>query len=179
MIGLGLVLFSGGGLLYAAHLEDENAFCASCHTQPESSYYERTQQAAPVDLASAHNRKDVLCIECHSGVGVKGRLEAMKVGAGDLEAYLTGNYHKPAIITVPIADSNCLKCHADVPATTKFNRHFHAFLPKWQSLDPQAATCVDCHQAHATGGQAEQDFLQETPTTKVCQQCHNFASSRG
>ena len=44
------------GLAYAAHIENNDAFCASCHTQPESQYYQRAL-APPVDLASAHSER--------------------------------------------------------------------------------------------------------------------------
>ncbi|MBI3244723.1 MAG: cytochrome c3 family protein [Chloroflexi bacterium] len=178
LVGIALFSLSGSGLLYAAHLEDNDAFCASCHTQPESTFYQRSQSAA-MDLASAHAAKDVTCIQCHSGAGVTGRLNGMMVGAGDLAAFTSGQYHKPAIVTVPISDANCIKCHADVTQTRDFNRHFHAFLPRWQALDPQAATCVSCHQAHTTTGQAQLVFLERVTTTAVCQQCHAFSGEGG
>jgi hypothetical protein len=64
VVAVGIILASGG-LVTAIQLENRNAFCASCHTEPESEYYQRSL-AAPVDLASAHNAKNVACIQCHS-----------------------------------------------------------------------------------------------------------------
>ena len=82
---------------------------ASCHTQPESEFYQRSL-AAPVDLASAHTAKQVDCIQCHSGPGAAGRLQAVSsVAAPDLVHYLTKNFHDPAIVTVPISNDNCLE----------------------------------------------------------------------
>jgi predicted CXXCH cytochrome family protein len=168
--------FAVGGGLFAAQLENHDAFCASCHTQPESAYYQRTQDQAAVDLASAHAAKKVGCIQCHSGPGVTGRVGAMMVGAGDLTAYLSGHYRNPAIVTVPVGDAYCLKCHAAVTTNRSFNNHFHLFLSQWQRGDPKnAATCVECHQAHLTGGPANVAFLQEATTIPVCERCHAFA----
>lgn len=168
---VGLVL-SVSGMLYAAHLEGSDAFCASCHSQPETKYFQRTQQNKSVDLASFHQTKVTHCIDCHSGPGVTGRLGAFLVGGRDLVAYLTHTDTQPAPLTVPIGDHNCLKCHADVTQTQSFNRHFHAFLPQWQAADPNAATCVDCHTSHTTAGASSLMFLVDAPTTQVCQDCH-------
>ncbi len=171
---LGFIVLSSSSVLYAAHLENNDAFCASCHTEPESTFVDRGQGGTAVDLASSHAGHGVHCIQCHSGPGAAGRLDAMTVGASDLLAFETGGFHDPAVLTVPIDDANCLKCHSDVPNTQDFREHFHAFLPKWQALDPQAATCVDCHEAHVTGGLTNLSFLTESTTTAVCQRCHNF-----
>lgn len=174
-----LALLGGGGLA-AAHLENDDSFCASCHTQPESTFFQRSRAAGPTDLASAHAPKQVGCIDCHSGAGLSGRVGAMRLGAGDLAAYLTGHYDSPARLTVPIADANCLKCHADVGERAAFDNHFHVLLPKWQKADPaHAATCVECHAAHATGGEARVDFLLRAPTIAVCQRCHVFSGEGG
>jgi len=176
--GVGL-LFATSGLLYAAHTENNDAFCASCHTHPESEFYARSQ-AAPVDLASAHTSQDVACIDCHSGVGVTGRLNAMAtVALPDLAAYTSGSYHDPAVLTVPISDVNCPKCHSEITAARDFRNHFHRFLPQWQALAPgTAATCVDCHQSHVTGSTQQAAFLQEAPTRQVCQRCHEAAGEQ-
>lgn len=170
-----IALLGSGGLV-AAHLENDDSFCASCHTQPESTFFQRSRAAAAVDLSSAHALKGVGCIECHSGVGVSGRISAMRLGADDLTAYLAGHYNNPAKLTVPIADANCLKCHADISDKNSFDNHFHVLLPKWQRLDPaHAATCAECHASHATGGQQRIAFLQPAPTQAICQRCHEFA----
>jgi hypothetical protein len=173
VVAVGIILASGG-LVTAIQLENRNAFCASCHTEPESQYYQRSL-AAPVDLASAHNAKDVPCIQCHSGPGTPGRVEAItSVAAPDTFAFYSGHYRKPATITVPLGDEHCLKCHADVSTRQDFNNHFHAFLPRWQAADPKnAATCVECHQGHNTNGRADIAYLAEATTLVVCQRCHS------
>ena len=168
----GLLLLGSGFLFGAAQMENRDSFCASCHSEPETTYVDRTQAAAPVDLASQHHVKAARCIDCHSGPCVTGRIGAEMQGATDLVAWVTKTARQPAVLTNPIHDQNCIKCHADVPNTTDFQRHFHAFLSRWQAMDSQAATCVDCHTAHTTDGQASLTFLNEQRAVAVCQRCH-------
>ena len=182
-IGFAIVVFaflSAGTGITAAQFENRDSFCASCHTQPESQYYQRDQADQPVDLASFHaSKKQVRCIDCHSGKGTTGRASAMLLGANDLIAFLTRNYKQPAPLTRPITDAHCLKCHSDISQRRDFNNHFHVFLPQWQARDPKAASCVDCHLSHTTDGQASLSFLNQANTSQVCQRCHNFAGARG
>lgn len=172
-VGLAVVLtlsLVGGGGLYAAHLEDDNQFCTTCHTQPETTFFERSQAPVATDLASYHNKKHQTCITCHSGEGVGGRIAAISLGVRDLGFYMLGQYQSPATLTNHIPDTNCLKCHQQVVTKADFNNHFHRFLSRWQRLQKQAATCVDCHQSHTTGG--AELFLPVTQTQAVCQRCH-------
>ena len=52
-IVVALVLIAGG-FGFAASQETLDSFCASCHTQPESTFYQRSTDTQPVDLASYH-----------------------------------------------------------------------------------------------------------------------------
>ena len=98
------------------------------------------------------------------------------VARPDLLAYQTGHFRSPAITTMPEGDDHCLKCHTGVIARGDFNNHFHAFLPRWQARAPlAAATCVECHVSHASGGEAEMSYLDPSTTVAVCQRCHAFA----
>jgi predicted CXXCH cytochrome family protein len=174
-----VVLIAGGGFATAATLEEHDGFCASCHSQPESTFFQRTQAAA-VDLASKHQASwATRCIDCHAGPGVTGRVGAMTLGARDLAAWLTHTDQQPAQLTAAIGDANCLKCHTDVPTKGAFNRHFHTFLARWQALDPTAATCVSCHSAHSTDGDPGLTFLQQERTQQVCDNCHQANVGRG
>ena len=167
-----VILLTAGGYGFAATQESHDAFCASCHTQPESTFYQRSLDSQPVDLASFHKTKQVRCIDCHSGEGVTGRIQAETLGARNAVAWYTGTAIQPAKLTFPIGDGNCLKCHADVTATRDINNHFHYFLARWQSVDPNAGHCVSCHSGHATDANAVQ-FLNQEQTTAVCEACHN------
>ena len=158
----------------AMQFENRDSFCASCHSEPETQYFQR-EASNPVDLASFHATKATRCIDCHSDQGLPGRVTALSLGAKDLFAFVSNHYTQPAPLTRKIADGNCLKCHADISQKQDFSNHFHIFLPKWQSLDPNAASCVDCHQAHVTNGDASIGFLNQDTTSQVCQRCHAFA----
>jgi nitrate/TMAO reductase-like tetraheme cytochrome c subunit len=61
-------------------------FCASCHTQPESIFFQRSTGALAVDLASFHTTQKTRCIDCHSGPGLFGRMQAELLGARNASA---------------------------------------------------------------------------------------------
>lgn len=173
------VLLAGGGFAFAATQEQHDAFCGSCHTQPESTYFARSTAAQASDLASAHTPKDVQCIDCHSGVGITGRMSAELLGAHNALAWYSHTAVQPAKLTRPVSDANCLKCHEQVTQTQNFNEHFHFFLARWQAADPNAATCVSCHAGHATDGRADIAWLNEPHTVAQCQACHNALGGEG
>lgn len=178
-IVVGFAVLSTATAVTAMQFENHDDFCASCHSQPESAFFQRTTAQA-TDLASFHNAKNVHCIDCHSGQGlVPGRVSALMLGAQDLLAWVSGRATQPAAYTRPIDDANCLKCHADVAQQRNFNNHFHVFLARWQLLDTNAATCVSCHQGHNTDSEAQLAFLNRVDTTQVCQSCHNALGGRG
>jgi hypothetical protein len=180
------ILFSAAGFSFAAAKEENDSFCASCHTQPESTFYQRESDAQPSDLASFHTGKKTNCIDCHSGQGIPARMKAELLGAHNALAYVTGTAVQPAKLTVKVADENCLKCHEQVlprsTTTQEFeeggNEHQHLFLPRWQAADPNAATCVDCHAGHDTTGNASLSYLNREHTLQVCQDCHNAMRER-
>lgn len=174
---VGLILF---GLIIPAgamRFENHDSFCASCHTEGETTFYNRSLASSAVDLASFHAAKHAArCIDCHTGPGLIGRYGGLMAGASDLVPYFSGHYPQPAIQDNPIGDGNCMKCHADVLTNQAFNNHFHVFLPRWQALDPQnAAHCADCHVSHDTTNDAGASFLNRNTTVQICQKCHAFA----
>jgi predicted CXXCH cytochrome family protein len=159
---------------FAASMEENNAFCASCHTQPETTYYASFQAAgAPTDLAAFHNTKQTKCIDCHSGEGTGGRIDAILQGAHNAVAFYTRTARQPGTLTSPFGDGNCLKCHRSITDSNDFNNHFHNLLPRWQAADPNAAGCVSCHTSHPSGRDPKLAFLDQTQTDRVCQRCHN------
>ncbi len=181
--GLALIL-AIGGFSFAASQETHDSFCASCHTQPESTFYQRSTASKQVDLASFHKTKGTRCIDCHSGPGLFGRMSAELLGAHNALAWYTHTAVQPARLTVPIRDSACLKCHSDIPVRGaaqggfggeeggNLNNHFHLFLSRWQSADPNAAGCVDCHSGHNTSVDPQQQFMNQADVEQVCQACH-------
>lgn len=177
LAGLAVVL-TVSGFTFAAVQESQDAFCASCHTQPESTFYQRSQ-AAPVDLASAHTGHTTRCIDCHSGDGVTGRVQAELMGAHNALLFYTGQAVQPAQLTTPVSDANCLKCHAQVAVDRGRNNHFHYFLSRWQAVDPKAATCVSCHAGHSTAAGADTRFMEQLKVETICQDCHRVAGEGG
>ncbi|GAP16129.1 NapC/NirT cytochrome c family, N-terminal region [Longilinea arvoryzae] len=189
LLALGLIL-AIAGFGFAAAQESHDSFCASCHTQPESTYYERSTAAAGVDLASFHTGQKTRCIDCHAGSGLSGRLAAELMGAQNALRWYTKNAVQPAPLTHPIGDGNCLKCHQAVtqegyqlkaPALPGSQMeegragHWHQFLARWQGLDKSAATCVSCHAGHATGSTADNGFMDIQSVQSVCEACHRVA----
>ncbi len=179
----GAFVLATGGVGVALALENQDAFCASCHTQPEVTYYQQSTQAQPATLAALHTQKKTACIDCHSGGGLLGRSKGLQQGGHDLLNYLAGTYHRPAITTDPLGDESCVKCHADVLAqapkgvSRAMNGHYHVFLPRWQKVDPNAAHCATCHSAH-TQGVESLAFMTQGPVGQVCDQCHAALSGR-
>ncbi len=168
-----VLILAIGGFGFAASMEEKDSFCASCHTQPESTFYQRSQANSPVDLATLHHSKAIKCIDCHSGSGTPGRGSAMMLGARNAAALYTHTAQQPAPLTVPISDANCIKCHEEaVSGQADFNNHFHLFLSRWQAADPNAAGCVTCHAAHTTDGDPGIGYLNQAKTEQVCQGCH-------
>lgn len=173
-----LIIAFTAGTAYALQLENRDAFCASCHTEPETQFYQQSLGKNAVTLAAFHSQKETRCIDCHSGGGLFGRSAGLSQGTQDLLSYYSGNYHRPAITTAKLGDDSCTKCHSEVFAARDFNNHFHFFLPQWQSLDANAAHCVDCHTSHSTGDPA-QGYLSTQSVTTICQNCHSAVGRGG
>ena len=173
-----LVLLGGGGLVafssltVAGKLEQNDVFCTSCHTEPETTYYNRSLDA-PIDLASAHAEADVACIDCHSGVGIVGRTDAMTLGAKNVALYLSGQHNTPTSGETAIHTDHCTKCHAEVLDGLDAADHFHYFAPRWAEQEP--SSCVTCHQAHVTEGNPAMGFMAPGVMEPVCQSCHEVA----
>ena len=90
-----LVVLSAATAVTAMQFENHDNFCASCHSEPENTYFQR-EATASTDLASFHNTQDVRCIDCHSGPGlVPGRISALTLGAKDLLAWMSGSARQP------------------------------------------------------------------------------------
>lgn len=171
VITLGLVAFIGGTVA-ALQIESTNTGCATCHTQPETQFVDRAQ-AAPRDLAAAHAAEKVACIDCHSRVGALGRAEALLLGARNTVAFVSGQYHSPAVMLFPLDDTTCTKCHAEVLNDARSANHFHFYLAQWQRLDPAgAAHCATCHTGHPTDSTADTHYLNAAISTPICQRCH-------
>lgn len=177
---IALVVLAAGGLFGALRLEEQDSFCASCHTEPETAYVARAQQAAPSDLASAHaGTHAARCIDCHSGAGAAGRATGLRQGAQDLAAYLSGTYRRPAVATNPLPDANCTRCHDGLFVSRNLRNHYHYYLPTWQAKEPgKAARCVDCHTSHTQGASRTLRYANDSRLNPYCAACHAFSGIR-
>jgi hypothetical protein len=198
LVAVGIVLVAGG-FTFAASQETHDSFCASCHSEPESTFYQRAVAAQAADLASFHTAQQTRCIDCHSGAGPIGRIQAELLGARNAAAWYTHTAVQPARLTFPIQDQNCVKCHADltqpgfvakeqitIPSAPGGGggegeggrgeqgrrNHWHTFLARWQLIDPTAGSCTSCHSGHTTGSTAQNGFLDAQTTANECNACH-------
>lgn len=182
LTAIGAALIVGGlGVFGVARLEENDAFCASCHTEPETTYVARAAEVrfgAPVDLASAHVHvpEAVRCIDCHSDEGVRGRLGAMTLGARDAFLWASGAARQPSVTTFPLGDGHCLKCHAPVLEDESFDGHFHRLMPRWREIAAEQgalyAGCVGCHSSHTTDGATQAAWVRQQRAARICDQCH-------
>jgi len=154
----------------ALKVEERDSFCASCHTEPETSYVDRSQEHPPSDLASFHAAKGVPCIFCHSGRGFVGRVTTLPLAAWDGARFFVGAYHQPARLSGPLHDGMCLQCHAEAVEERGFANHFHSELGA-AGKEPTTAGCAGCHTGHVTTSDSE-PFLLRTTVERQCNACH-------
>jgi hypothetical protein len=169
-----------------------DAFCASCHTEPEVTYLARfadARSASARDLAAYHHAHaessiapqipNMRCMDCHQGEGFFGRSAVLAVAAYDALKHYTGTAEQPATISLPIQNEACLKCHAtevmrfaDAPALPFIlDNHYH-----YKYFQPNAPPmrCTDCHPGHVESSAAV-GFQLRRATIPVCESCHQFA----
>jgi len=167
-------------------LEENDAFCSSCHLPDGSPLHAENAAdfaARPaVSLAVAHAaagndaRADgaFRCIDCHGGTGLAGRARVKLLSLRDGLVYLSGRFDEPHGMTWPLRDEDCRKCHADFASASDGRESwetppFHALSVHNREL---GVTCVTCHLAHERGGLADRDFLHPQPVRAQCARCH-------
>ncbi|MBI5302161.1 MAG: hypothetical protein HY868_08495 [Chloroflexi bacterium] len=159
---------------WVSYQEQDNRFCASCHTQPEVEYvtrYARAEQRPADDLAAFHHRKDqVRCIDCHVGEGFDGRAVVVAFAGWNALKHYTGSAQQPAKIIVPLQNEACIKCHLDALKRPGFENHMHN-----KYYDPQESPpflrCTDCHLAHRPGDERTR-FQFRDAIYPQCEECH-------
>lgn len=171
VVALGLI----GGVGFASSQEQDNNFCVSCHTQPETEYQARNVSADTTknatDLASFHHRKkDVRCIDCHVGEGVLGRATVLSLAAWDAFKHYTGIAQQPAKIVFPVQNEACIKCHLQEVTKPGFENHEHNKYYDPQ-LAPPSLSCVNCHVSHRTGDERTAFQFRDAILPR-CEYCH-------
>lgn len=161
-------------------LEERDSFCASCHTAPEVTYFDRAAMALAgvepiLDLSSAHyvEAEPFRCIACHRGdSGPVHRATTLALGARDALIFIAGradqSIEKTQIEAPDLLTAGCVKCHVGSLLVTGFNNHFHNKLPDayaaWQAGGKLTAPADQA----AAGAAA----LEKYDTTVRCLDCH-------
>jgi nitrate/TMAO reductase-like tetraheme cytochrome c subunit len=172
IVGLGIVIGSVVGVSYQ---EQDNRFCASCHTQPETEYWGRYERAVATkfadDLASFHYRKkEVRCIDCHIGEGVDGRTQVVAMAGWNAFKHFTRLEQQPAKIILPLQNEACVKCHDAELHKAGFENHVHN---KYFDVNenPPFIRCTDCHLMHRLGDERTRFQFRDAILPK-CEYCH-------
>lgn len=180
LLPIGLcVLLAAGIYAVAGTLEGDDAFCASCHVEPEATYYQHSRAQSPPTLAAFHVAtfqagEGARCIDCHSGRWIPGRLGAQWIGLGNLLAFRSGEYRQPAQTTRPTGDVGCTKCHREMSWVRERPGHYHSPILRrqWQAVGGPASTCAACHPAHQEFSQPADSFLDSDRLEAQCEACH-------
>ncbi|UCC64228.1 MAG: hypothetical protein JSV36_04000 [Anaerolineae bacterium] len=136
-----LVLLVIGSAVGESVAEENDAFCATCHLNPERTYVDRARTVAGAygsarqadltgddlwqssrdaarDLASSHRAAALNCVACHRGDNRLGdRVTALALGARNTFLYLTGQFDPDhsGIAQPGLVEASCLRCHVDQP----------------------------------------------------------------
>jgi hypothetical protein len=140
LCGLLALLFVGSTATVSL-VEENDAFCGTCHLSPERTYVARaakvleayggakaqglsggelwrTGRAAARDLAGAHRAAALNCVACHRGDnGLADRTTALALGARNAALYLTGQFDPDhsGLADSALVEGSCLRCHLDQP----------------------------------------------------------------
>ncbi|MCK4757327.1 MAG: hypothetical protein KAS67_02635 [Thermoplasmata archaeon] len=112
-----LLMLIGAAILAAWALVDyhkEPEFCGlTCH--PMVPYYDTYLDPMNNIIMISHLEKDVVCVDCHTGEGIIGQVEAVVIdGTKDLVHLILGDYD-PDNMHGFVPSENCLKgCHDDL-----------------------------------------------------------------
>lgn len=173
----GMVVFALAVGVYTTgvQLEDNDAFCASCHVEPESAYYQDSLEAEAPTLAGFHASTETRCVDCHSRQWIPGRLWAQWGGLQNLLAYQSGRYRNPSVTTRPVGDGGCTKCHSNLTWVSERPGHYHSpwLRWRWRTAGGPANTCEACHPSHAAIAPAANQFMSVTHIEEQCNACHD------
>jgi hypothetical protein len=180
------VVAASVGWLVTDRLERDNDFCNACHLTPATPLHLEIRRgfdaAPPASLAGAHGAALVearsgedaafRCIDCHGGASLAGRARVKLLAALDGFWYVTGRFDEPRHMAWPLWDEDCSKCHASFDATPSESwqtPRFHELAVHNVDL---SVRCVECHQVHEPGGNAEAHFLRAEHVRTQCARCH-------
>lgn len=186
MIAIGLLaaaVAAPTGWLVTDQLEQDDAFCVSCHLDVETPLHEQKladfRGRPPVALAAAHAAAGndaaadgaFRCIDCHGGTGLLGRARVKALSAKDAFWYVVGRFDEPDQMHWPLWDADCRKCHQSYTATSGASADplFHEVAEHNTELP---VTCVECHRSHDREGLASHYFVVPDVVRSQCARCH-------
>ncbi len=182
--GIALILAGGLGFVGGTALEEQDSFCASCHTVPETTYFERTtallaDESAPVtDLATQHYHLNdqFQCIQCHRGTAnLSDRIQTLALGARDTLIMVSGKadptIEKTSVEQSVLVNAACVSCHESTLLTfSGIQNHFHNFLPQTGELLAQGKQMT---------GLSGRNFRTVNNAPLTCTSCHLAHKSVG
>jgi nitrate/TMAO reductase-like tetraheme cytochrome c subunit len=192
LAGIVFVIVLGiGGFLTASALEEQDSFCISCHTVPETTYYNRAYFALDnpsvtvTDLATAHyhlaqqnNTAAFACISCHRGDASLGhRISTLALAGRDTLIYVLGK-EDPTIEKSHtkegwLPNAACLSCHAETLLVLEgIDNHFHTHLPQAATALANGGTLSVPDRLQAQKQTLLSAGLETVNTPLVCSDCH-------
>ncbi len=171
-----IFILASGVYTTAVRLEANDSFCASCHVEPETTYYQASLNPnEATTLAVFHAGTQTRCIDCHSRRWIPGRVWAHWGGLQNLLAYRSGNYTSPSVTTRPVGEGGCTKCHSDLTWVSERPAHYHSpwLRGRWRAADGPANTCQACHPSHQPVAPADKRFMDAGHIESQCNACHN------
>ncbi len=167
-----LLVLGVGGLYGIRAVESYDPFCTSCHLQDHQEYLDDGARPAKSirSLAGWHlTGEKAKCISCHGEEGIVGMARTTFLAAKDTVKFVLGDYEHPSRVFHPIADKDCLKCHADERILKLEEDDFHAILD--HATLP--FSCVQCHNGHLAGGRSAKRLVVPRTAQPRCDHCHN------
>jgi nitrate/TMAO reductase-like tetraheme cytochrome c subunit len=188
---VGLIVLGAAGFVGVSALEERDTFCISCHTVPETTYFNRAYIALDnptdvvTDLATAHyhiaqskNLEPFACIDCHRGDGSLGhRISTLALGGRDAVIYVLGRENptieKTSTVEGWLPNAACINCHADTLLTLKgLDNHFHTHLPQAAAALARGGTLKVPDTLAAQRTELLNIGLKTINTSLVCSDCH-------
>ncbi len=182
LLGAIAFILSIGVYTTGVQIENNDSFCASCHVEPETTYYQDSlEQAGVITLAAFHAGEEVRCIDCHSRRWIPGRLWSQWGGLQNVFVYRSGHYKQPSVTTRPVGDGGCSKCHSDLTWVSERPGHYHSpgLRRKWRVAGGSANSCEACHPSHKSDVPASDDFMDEAQIEMQCDACHEAIGESG
>ena len=155
-------------LFYVPHLEKDNKFCLSCHLHKKI-YDDFLSVRKGKTLSSRHGKeKGFICIDCHVGPGLIGRINASILGASNAVTFLTTRYKEPGEMKSKMGDEHCIKCHTNSEMSSgKTVDDYHGRIDHYDV----STRCVQCHISHIEGNPSLK-FLKDERVIPFCKECH-------